>query len=60
MVLVEVDRNYIEMEPMKSRETAEVIRAQKEIISKLSRRGIKPKWQMLYNEAPKLYLEAME
>ena len=60
MVLVEVDGNYIAMEPMKSREASEMIRAYNLIIARLKSRGIKPSKQMLDNEASQKYLDTIE
>jgi hypothetical protein len=60
MVLVEMDGNYIALEPMQSRETSELIRVYNTIIDRLKKQGIQPKHQMLDNEAPKAYLEAIE
>jgi hypothetical protein len=42
MVLIEVDGNYISVEPMKSREASEMIRAYNAIMDRLKNRGIKP------------------
>jgi hypothetical protein len=60
MVLVEIDSNFISMEPMKSRETSELIRAYNNIITRLKTKGIEPKKQMLDNEAPRAYLDTIE
>jgi len=60
MVLIEIDSNYIAMEPMKSRETAEMIRAYKAIMDNLKRNGITPKKQILDNEAPEEYKKSIE
>jgi hypothetical protein len=60
MVLVEVDGNYIAMEPMKSREAHEMVRAYNHIIERLKSKGITPRRQMLDNEASKEYLKAIE
>lgn len=60
MVLIDIDRNYIAMEPMKSRETAELIRAYCAIMDKRKSEGIQPKKQILDNEAPQLYKEKIE
>jgi hypothetical protein len=60
MVLVEIDSNFISMEPMKSRETSELIRAYNTIMSRLKAKGIQPKKQMLDNEAPRAYLDTIE
>eukprot|EP00956_Cyclotella_meneghiniana_P043212 scaffold258103_cov212-Cyclotella_meneghiniana.AAC.1 len=53
MVLVEIDGNYIAMEPMRSKETAEMILVYTKIIERLKKQGVHPKKQFLDNEAPK-------
>jgi hypothetical protein len=60
MVLVEIDSNYIAMEPMRSRETAEMIKVYETMMERLKSTGIQPKKQILDNEAPRAYLEAIE
>ncbi|KAL7501977.1 hypothetical protein ACHAXN_000105, partial [Cyclotella atomus] len=60
MVLINIDSNYIAMEPMKSRKTAELIQAYSVIMDKLKSKGIIPKKQILDNEAPQLYKEKIE
>jgi hypothetical protein len=60
MVLVELDSNYIAMEPMQSCETAEMIQTYKTIMDRLAKQGIKPKHHILNNEAPKAYLDVIE
>jgi hypothetical protein len=60
MVLIEIDSNYIAMEPMRSRETAEMIKTYKIIMDRLAKQGIKPKKQLLDNEASQEYKEAIE
>jgi hypothetical protein len=60
MVLVEIDGNYIAMEPMKSKETEEMIRVYNIIMDRLKSCGVQPKRQILDNEAPKAYLQAVE
>jgi hypothetical protein len=60
MTLVDIDSNYIAMEPMRSRETAELIRVYETIMTRLKSAGIQLKKQILDNEAPKAYLEAIE
>ena len=59
-ILVEIDGNFIAMEPMKSRETDELIRVYTIIMDRLHAQGVKPKRQMLDNEAPRAYLDAIE
>ena len=48
------------MEPMKSKETAEMIQVYNKLLDRLSETGIKPKRQLLDNEAPKDYLNVIE
>ena len=60
MVLVDIDSNYIAMEPMRSKETQELINVYNTIMDKLASAGIKPSKQILDNEAPKDYLQAIE
>ena len=60
MVLIDIDSNYIAMQPMRSRETAELIRTYKIIMERLAKQGIKPKKQILDNEAPQAYLDAID
>ncbi|KAL7505598.1 hypothetical protein ACHAXN_004225 [Cyclotella atomus] len=60
MVLVEIDSNFISMEPMKSRKTSELIRSYNNIMLRLKTKGIQPKKQMLDNEAPRAYLDTIE
>jgi hypothetical protein len=52
MILIDIDSSYIFMEPMRSRETAELIQTYKTIMDQLAKQGIKPKKQLLDNEAP--------
>jgi hypothetical protein len=58
--MIEVDSNYISFEPMKSKEEGELIRVYQCIIDRLAQRGIKPKRQILDNEAPKRYLQTIK
>jgi hypothetical protein len=51
MVLIEINGNYISMEPMRSREAGEMVRVYNIIIQQLRRRGIESKRQILDNEA---------
>eukprot|EP00956_Cyclotella_meneghiniana_P010727 scaffold15031_cov47-Cyclotella_meneghiniana.AAC.1 len=60
MVLVELDGNYIAMEPTKSKETDELIRVYTIIMDRLRQQGIQPKHQILDNEAPEDYIKAIE
>ena len=60
MVLIEIDGNYIAMEPMRLREAGEMVRVYNIIIERLRRRGIEPKRQILDNEASQEYLDAIE
>jgi hypothetical protein len=60
MVLVDIDSNYIAMEPMRLRETAEIIKVYETIMARLKSAGLQPKKQILDNEAPRAYLDAIE
>ena len=50
MVLVEIDSNAILVEPMKSREDKEMIRAYDALVQRLQAAGIKPRKHVLDNE----------
>jgi hypothetical protein len=50
MVLVEIDRNAILVEPMKNRKDAEMIQAYKTLLLRLTRAGIFPKKHVLDNK----------
>ena len=50
MVLYDHDSNAIIPEPIQSRSEAELIRAYSVLHSKLTNRGLRPKFQMLENE----------
>ena len=52
MVLYDHDSNAIISKPIKSRSEAELIRAYSVLHSKLTNRGLCPKFQMLENECP--------
>ncbi|KAL7506394.1 hypothetical protein ACHAXN_005054 [Cyclotella atomus] len=60
MVLVDIDSNYIAMEPMQLQETAEIIKVYETIMARLKSAGLQPKKQILDNEAPRAYLDAIE
>ena len=60
MFLCDVDSNYIAFEAMKSRDESEMIRTYNALLTRLARNGIKPKRQMLDNEASKDYLRTIE
>ena len=60
MFLIDVDSNYISFEPMKSKENGELIQGYQCIIDRLAQRGIKPRRQLLDNEAPKKYLNTIK
>jgi hypothetical protein len=60
MVLVDIDSNYIAMEPMRLRETAEIIKVYETIMARLKSAGLQPKKQILDNKAPRAYLDAIE
>jgi hypothetical protein len=50
MVMVEINSNAILLEPMKSREDAEMIRAYDTLLDQLKRAGIVPKKHILDNK----------
>jgi len=50
MVMVEIDRNAILVEPMKSRKDEEMIRAYNALLLRLKQAGITPKKHVLDNE----------
>ena len=50
MVLVEIDSNAILLEPLKSRQDSELIRAYDSLITRLRRAGINPRKHVLDNE----------
>ena len=52
MVFYDHDSNAIIPEPIKSRSEADLIRAYSVLHSKLTNRGLRPKFQMLDNECP--------
>ena len=60
MVLYYIDGSYIMMEPMKSRNENEIIRAHGVLINRLKERGFHPKKQMLDNEISKAYEKAIQ
>jgi hypothetical protein len=51
LVLYDYDGNSIQAEPMKNRSDAEAIRAYSTIYDELTSKGLKPKFQTMYNEA---------
>jgi len=60
MVAVELDGNYIDAEPMKSRTAKELTEAYKRIYARWKATGvICPNWHVLDNEAPAEFLEAI-
>ena len=60
MVAVELDGNYIDAEPMKSRSAKELTEAYKRIYSRWKATGvICPNWHVLDNEAPAEFLDAI-
>jgi hypothetical protein len=60
MVLYYIDGSYIMLEPMKSRQENEMIRAHKALIERLKAQGFYPKKQMLDNEISKTYEKAIK
>ena len=60
MVAVELDGNYIDAEPIKSRMARELTEAYKRIYTRWKATGvICPNWHVLDNEAPAEFLEAI-
>ena len=60
MVAVELDGNYIDAEPMKSRTAKELTEAYKRIYARWKATGvICPNWHVLDNKAPAEFLEAI-
>ncbi len=58
MVAVELDSNYIDTEPMKSRSPKDLTQAYNQIYARWKAMGvICPNWQVLDNEAPAEFLE---
>ncbi len=60
MVAVELDGNYIDAEPIKSRTARELTKAYKQIYTRWKSTGvICPNWHVLNNKAPAEFLEAI-
>jgi hypothetical protein len=60
MVAVELDGNYIDADPMKSRSTKDLTEAYKRIYARWEATGvICPNWHVLDNKAPAEFLEAI-
>lgn len=61
MVAVELDRNYIDVEPLKSRTAKELTeKAYKRVYARWKATGvICPNWHVLDNEAPAEFLDAI-
>ncbi len=60
MVAVELDGNYIDAEPMKSRSAKELTKAYKRIYARWKATGvICPNWHVLDNEAPAEFLDTI-
>ncbi len=60
MVAVELDGNYIDAEPMKSRTAKELTEAYKRIYARWKATGVTcPNWHVLNNEAPAEILDAI-
>ncbi len=55
MVMLEYDSDYILVEPMRNRTTAEILRAHQHLIDRLNERGIFPMHQVLDNEVSAEY-----
>ena len=60
MVLVELDGNAIMVEPMKKRNSGEMVRAYNVLVSRLKARGLAPKMHILDNECSKEFAAAIE
>ncbi|KAL7516095.1 hypothetical protein ACHAWF_000024, partial [Thalassiosira exigua] len=60
MVLCEIDNNIIISEPMRNRTSGEMVRAYRALIKRLKNAGIKPKKQVLDNEASEEYKQAIK
>ena len=61
MVAVELDGNYIDAEPLKSRSTKELTEAYKRIHVRWKATGvICPNWHVLDNKAPAEFLKAIQ
>ena len=61
MVLVEIDSNYIDVEPMKSKESKEMVKTYQELLRRIKLTGVcDPKMHVLDNEASKEYQEAIQ
>jgi len=50
MVMLEYDRNYVLVEPMRNRTTAEILHVHQHLINRLNKRGLFPMHQVLDNE----------
>jgi hypothetical protein len=60
MLAVELEGNYIDVEPMKSRSTKDLTKAYKQIYARWKATGvICPNWHILDNETPAEFLEAI-
>jgi hypothetical protein len=60
MVAVELDGNYIDAEPLKTRETASLIQAYQTIFGRWKATNVvSPNWHILDNEAPEAFKEAI-
>ena len=55
MVMLEYDSNYIFVETMRNRTTAEILRAHQHLMDRLNERGIVPIHQVLDNEVSAEY-----
>ena len=61
MIMVEVDGNYIDAEPMKNKTSKEQIRAYKELLTRIKSSGVcDPKLHILDNEASKDFQKEIE
>ena len=61
MVTVQLDRNYIDAKPMKSRSAKELTEAYTRIYARWkATEAISPNWHILDNKAPAEFLEAIQ
>ena len=60
MVMLDMDSNYIMVEPMKNRNSSELVRSYNSLIQRLHDQGIRPKHQVLDNEISGEYETAIK
>ncbi len=59
MVLHDVNSNLLWAEPMKNQTGGELILARNQALTRMQRQGINPKHQILDNQAPESYKDAI-